>query len=63
VRGANAPAATNVAAAFGGESSAVAPVVDGSSGSSADGVASFLSAFSGGVERGLSEAHREEDEQ
>jgi hypothetical protein len=57
VRGANAPAATNVASAFGGG--------DGSSStdSSADGVASFLSAFSGGVERGLSEAHREEEEQ
>jgi hypothetical protein len=58
VRGANAPSATNVAAAFGG-GEAVASSAD----SSADGVASFLSAFSGGVERGLSEAHREEDEQ
>jgi signal transduction histidine kinase len=55
VRGANAPAATNVAAAFGGEA---APAV-----SSADDVASFLSAFSGGVERGLSEAHHEEEDQ
>jgi hypothetical protein len=44
-----------VAAAFGGEA---APAV-----SSADDVASFLSAFSGGVERGLSEAHHEEEDQ
>jgi hypothetical protein len=69
------PVATNVAAAFGGVSdspspapvspvSPVSPVVASvGSESSADDVASFLSAFSGGVERGLSEAHHEEEDQ
>jgi hypothetical protein len=61
VRGANAPAATNVAAAFGGGGGVGQPASEMPS--SADDVASFLSAFSGGVERGLSETHHEEEDQ
>jgi hypothetical protein len=60
VRGANAPTATNVAAAFGGADPAPAAPAP----STADDVASFLSAFSGGVERGLAETtHPDEEEQ
>jgi hypothetical protein len=60
VRGANAPTATNVAAAFGGSDPAPAAPAP----STAEDVASFLSAFSGGVERGLAETtHPDEEEQ
>jgi signal transduction histidine kinase len=60
VRGANVPTATNVAAAFGGADPAPAAPAP----STADDVASFLSAFSGGVERGLAETtHPDEEEQ
>ena len=58
VRGANAPKATNVAAAFGGD----APAKQAGP-ASADDVASFLAAFSGGVERGLAESHTEHEEE
>jgi hypothetical protein len=58
VRGANAPKATNVAAAFGGDT----PVKQAGP-ASADDVASFLAAFSGGVERGLAESHTEHEEE
>jgi hypothetical protein len=61
VRGANAPKATNVAAAFGGGGAAT-PAKPASS-ASADDVASFLAAFSGGVERGLAESHNEHEEE
>jgi signal transduction histidine kinase len=60
VRGANAPTATNVAAAFGGAD----PTPAAPAPTTADDVASFLSAFSGGVERGLAETtHPDEEEQ
>lgn len=58
VRGANVPAATSVAAAFGGGEPAVP-----AGPSTADDVASFLSAFSGGVERGLAGAGPDVEEE